>query len=83
MLSISTCLKFCRLIEIYPFTTEQCFRLIYCPGKKKKHFGNDNASVAHIVQFVFEKVKNIVGKGEIASYKHFLPFQQNFQKPVS
>ena len=30
--------------------------------------------------FLFIKVENIVGKGEIADYQHFLLFRQYFQK---
>ena len=30
--------------------------------------------------FVFDRIEHIVGKGENASYKHFLLFPQCFQK---
>ena len=31
----------------------------------------------------FDRVENIVGKGENAGYKHFLIFPKDFQKPSS
>ena len=31
--------------------------------------------------FAFDRVENIVGKGENAAYQHFLLFPQCFQKP--
>ena len=31
--------------------------------------------------FVFERVKNIVGKGKNSGYQHFLLFPQLFQRP--
>ena len=36
--------------------------------------------VAEIMGFVFERVENIVGKGENAGYQHFLLFLRRFQK---
>ena len=40
----------------------------------------DNINVNQIVQFVFDKVENIVGNGENAGYQHFLLFPLCFQK---
>ena len=39
--------------------------------------------LAEIKGFVFERVENIVGKGENAGYQHFLLFPQCFQKASS
>ena len=44
---------------------------------KPKTFADDNSNVA---KCVFERVENIVGKGENAGNQHFLLFQQCFQK---
>ena len=33
-----------------------------------------------MIKFVFDRVEGIVGKGENAGYRHFLLFQQCFQK---
>ena len=41
---------------------------------------DDKFGVAEIMGFVFERVENIVGKGENAGYQHFLLFLQCFQK---
>ena len=38
---------------------------------KSEAFADDNFSVAHMIEFVLEKVENIVGKGESADYPHF------------
>ena len=46
---------------------------------KFKAFADDKANVAQIIISVFDKVENIVGKGENASYQHFLLFPRYFQ----
>ena len=61
------------------------FVLLYMDKKTIKashvHFCRvSNFSVAQMVQFSFERVENIVGKGENAGYQHFLLFPQCFQK---
>ena len=35
-------------------------------------FADDNFSVAQMMQYFFDRVENIVGKGENAGYQHFL-----------
>ena len=46
---------------------------------KLKAFANNNFSVAQIVQsFIKDRLEDIVGKGENASYQHFLFFLQQF-----
>ena len=47
---------------------------------KLKAFVDNNFNVAHMVQFYFRRVENIVGKGENAGYQHFLLFPRCFQK---
>ena len=47
---------------------------------KFKAFVHDNPNVAKMVIFVFDRAKNIVGKGENAGYQHFFLFPQRFQK---
>ena len=45
-----------------------------------KAFTDDKINVAQIMIPVFDRVENIVGKGENAGYQHFLLFPQCFQK---
>ena len=48
---------------------------------KVKAFADDNIKFAKMmIFFVFDRVENIVGKGENADYQHFLLFPQCFQK---
>ena len=47
---------------------------------KLKAFADDKTNVAQMMIYVFDRVKNIVGKGENAGYQHFLLFPQCFQK---
>ena len=47
---------------------------------KLKALGDDKAIVAKMMTSVFDRVGNIVGKGENAGYQHFLLFPQCFQK---
>ena len=47
----------------------QNFELVQIKG-----FADDNINVAEKLKFVFERVENFVGKGENASYQHFLLF---------
>ena len=57
------------------------------PNKKKildwsklKELADDNFYLVQIMIYVFDRVENIVGKGENAGYQHFLLFPQCFQK---
>ena len=48
-----------------------------------KAFAEDNLKV-HVLRaivYVFDRVENIVGKGDNAGYHHFLLFPKYFQKP--
>ena len=45
-----------------------------------KALAYDKINVTQMFRFVFEKLENIVGKGENAGYKHFLLFPQCFQE---
>ena len=47
---------------------------------KFKAFAGDKINVAHMTISVFDRVENIVGKGENAGYQHFILFPQCFQK---
>ena len=47
---------------------------------KLKAFVEDKINIAQITISVFDRVENIVGKGESAAYQHFLLFPQCFQK---
>ena len=47
-----------------------------------KEFADDNCKFDENGETLFKKVKNTVGKGEIARYEQFLLFLQCFQKPV-
>ena len=50
---------------------------------KLKAFADDKFNVNKILQFLFGKERNIVEKGEIPGYQHFLLFQLCFQKTLS
>ena len=50
---------------------------------KLKAFASNNIIVGQMVQFLFDRIENIVGKGENAGYQHFLLFPQCFQKALS
>ena len=41
---------------------------------KLKAFAEDNLYAANLMIYVFDRVENIVGKGESAGYQHFLLF---------
>ena len=47
---------------------------------KWKAFADDKINEAQMMISVFDRVENIVGKGENAVFQHFLLFQQCFQK---
>ena len=47
---------------------------------KLKAFADDKMNVAQMMISVFDRMENIVGKGENAGYQHFLLFPQCFQK---
>ena len=46
---------------------------------KLKAFADDKINVAQKMVSVFDRIENIVGKGENAGYHHFLLFPQCFQ----
>ena len=48
---------------------------------KLKPFTDDKMNVAQKMISVFDRVENIVGKGENAGYQHVLLLPQCFQKP--
>ena len=50
------------------------------PLSKLRAFADDNFSVAQIAKFFFNRVENIVEKGENAGFQHFLLFPQCFQE---
>ena len=45
-----------------------------------KVFADDNLNVYQKLKFALGKIENIVRKGKIAGYRHFLPFPQCLQK---
>ena len=47
---------------------------------KLKAFADNKIEVFKMKIFVFDRVENIVGKGENAGYQHFLLFPQCFQR---
>ena len=47
---------------------------------KLKAFADDKIKVFEMMIFVFDRVENIVGKGENAGYQHFLLFPTMFSK---
>ena len=44
-----------------------------------KVFADNNLNMAEMMEFIFERVENIVGKGENAVYQHFLLFPKCLQ----
>ena len=50
---------------------------------KLKAFADNKFDVAKMLIFLFDRVGNIVGKGENADYQHFLLFLQCFTKSSS
>ena len=49
---------------------------------KLKAFADDKLNVAKMMFSLFNKIVNTAGKGENASYKHFLLFHGIFQSPL-
>ena len=49
-------------------------------SSKFKAFADGNLDMAIVIRYFFDKVENIVGKGENAGYQHFLLFQKCFQE---
>ena len=49
---------------------------------KLKTFADNEIKVANVMIFVFDRIENIVGKGENAGYQHFLLFPQSFQRTL-
>ena len=47
---------------------------------KLKAFADDKIDITYMIISVFDRVENIVEKGENAGYQHFLLFPQSFQK---
>ena len=64
------CYHFC-LLKLYQTTKFQT---------GPKAYADDKINVTEKLKFVLERAENIVGKGENASYQHFLLFPQCFQK---
>ena len=50
---------------------------------KLKAFADDKISVAEKLKILLGRVENIVGKGKIAGYQHFLLFQHVFKRFLS
>ena len=50
---------------------------------KLKVFAGDKVVLAQMMQFLFERLEKIVGKGENAGYQHFLLSRQCFLKGFS
>ena len=49
---------------------------------KLKAFADDKIKVLEMMMFLFNRVENIVGKGENAGYQHFFLFPQCFQRAL-
>ena len=48
---------------------------------KLKVLSDDKFNLAKMIISIFDRIENIVGKGENAGNQHFLLFPQCFQKP--
>ena len=55
------------------------YRWFFCRSTIKV-FAEDSLTVAERMTYLFDRVENIVGKGENAVYQHFLLFPQCFSK---
>ena len=70
------------LIPVYPW------KHLFCRGKNLVELSNikavadNNSNMVKMKTFAFDRVENIVGKGENAGNQHFLLFPQCFQKPT-
>ena len=80
-------LYFNKIANLTEFKAENKLRLVnFLPNGKLldqpilKAFADDNFKVAQMVQFFFDRVENIVGKGENAGYHQFFLFPQCTQK---
>ena len=71
MLSIWNSLMFCRLL----FTKQPILG-----WSKLNEYADDKIKVAKMMIFVFDRVENILGKGESSGYLHFFVFTQCFQE---
>ena len=76
------------LMSLYVFIVSSCCQEGTCiplsdneivASSKLKAFTDDKKNVTQPISFIFERVENIVGKGENAAYQHFLLFPKCFQ----
>ena len=65
----------CFKLTINSLLNEKILRLT-----KFKAFANDKIILIKKIKFTWERVENIVGKGENTGYQHFLLFPLCFQK---
>ena len=65
---------------IYPILFNRLPNNKILDRSKLKVFADDKINTSEKLKFVLRKVESIVGKGENASYHHFLLFPQCFQK---
>ena len=61
-------MQYCMLMG-YLLTKRQFYEL-----SKSKAFADDTLNMTQIMEIVHDKVENIMGKGAIACYHHFLLF---------
>ena len=84
MFSIETSLKICCLVRSQLDVVELRINSLpndkFLAWSKLKAFADDKFLVAEMMISVFDRVENIVEKGENAGYQHFLLFPQCFQK---
>ena len=66
------------ILKSYPFNSLPNNNILDL--SKLKAFADDKIQLTKIMIFVFDRIENIVGKGENAGYPHFLLFPQCFQK---
>ena len=59
------------------------YRTTILDQSKFKELADDIINVTEKLKFVVEMVENNLGKGENASFQHFLLFPKCFQKPPS
>ena len=75
-----------HIVDLLIWSRGQCYQLVKSLPNDKilnmtkfKAFADNKLNVAQMMISVFDRIENIVGKGENTSYQHFLLFPQCFQ----
>ena len=81
------------LTQLFYQKPQTTFLTCFCGGERREYagkklsklkaFADYEMNVAKMMNYVFDRGENIVGKGENAGYHHLLLFLQCFQKTLS